>query len=123
MTDPIFYIAPSHVKYRKAADVYPFLEAYIAKKENEIADIEQMVQRYEKRRQAEERAYQSMSSLRRLLSGKKPDHHLAVEYIHYVKKPLEKVRALRQDIEHARRILDSSSPSDVGPVNEEMIEV
>ncbi|EXX89561.1 hypothetical protein BG53_15495 [Paenibacillus darwinianus] len=123
MTDPIFSNAPSGVKYRKAAEVYPFLEAYIVKKENEIDDIEQMVQRYEKRRQAEERAYQAMSSLRRLLSGKKPDHHLAVEYIHYVKKPLEKIRSLRQEIEHARRILNSSSPSDVVPVNEEMMEV
>jgi hypothetical protein len=95
----------------KPADVVPFLEAYIAKKEEEIAEIEQMVGRYEERRLKEERAYQSMSSLRKLLSGKKPTHHLAVEYIHYIKKPMERVRLLRLEIERARELRDSSAPA------------
>ncbi|PWV97835.1 hypothetical protein DFQ01_12022 [Paenibacillus cellulosilyticus] len=94
----------------KPADVVPFLEAYIAKKEEEIAEIEQMVSRYEKRRLKEERAYQSMSSLRKLLSGRKPAHHLAVEYIHYIKQPMERARLLRQEIERARALRDSSAP-------------
>jgi hypothetical protein len=98
------------------------LETYIAKKEQEIADIEQMVERYEKRRAMEERAYQSMSTLRRMISGKKPDHHLAVEYIHYVKKPMEKVRMLRHEIENAREILKASNPSDVIPISEGLAE-
>jgi acetyl-CoA carboxylase alpha subunit len=120
VTDPILFSATSRVSYRKAADVYPFLESYIAKKEQEVADIEQMVERYEKRRMIEERAYQSMSTLRRLISGKKPDHHLAVEYIHYVKKPMEKVRGLRREIENARSILKSTGPADVVPVSDEL---
>jgi hypothetical protein len=95
----------------KPADVVPFLEAYIAKKEEEIAEIEQMVSRYEERRLKEERAYQSMSSLRKLLSGKKPTHHLAVEYIHYIKQPMERVRLLRLEIERARELRDSSAPA------------
>jgi hypothetical protein len=122
MTDPIDLSAPTRVSYRKAAEVYPFLEAYIAKKDQEIADIEQMVERYEKRRMVEERAYQSMSTLRRLISGKKPDHHLAVEYIHYVKKPMEKVRALRLEIENARSILKSTEPTDVISVSDDLAE-
>lgn len=76
---------------RKAAEVYPFLETYITRKEQQAAEIEQVVERYEKKRMLEEQAYQSMSSLRRMFSGQKPDHHLAVEYIHCVKKPMEQV--------------------------------
>ncbi|MBD3917522.1 hypothetical protein H8B09_02050 [Paenibacillus sp. PR3] len=94
----------------KPADVVPFLEAYIAKKEEEIAEIEQMVSRYEERRLKEERAYQAMSSLRKLLSGRKPAHHLAVEYIHYIKQPMERARMLRHEIERARALRDSAVP-------------
>jgi len=100
-------------KPRKAADVLPFLEAYIARKEQQAAEIEQVVERYEIKRMKEERAYQAMSSLRRMLSGKKPDHHLAVEYIHYVKKPMEQVKKLRAEIEQARAILNESKLTDV----------
>jgi hypothetical protein len=97
---------------RKAADVYPFLEAYIARKEKQVAEIEQVVSRYEIKRLKEERVYQSMSTFRRMFSGRTPDHHLAVEYIHYVKKPMEQVKRLRQDIDQARRILEESDPGD-----------
>ncbi|WP_258881374.1 hypothetical protein [Paenibacillus sp. sptzw28] len=120
MMDPIVNAVPSRMKPRKAADVIPFLETYISKKEQEIAEMEQMVDRYEKRRMMEERAYQSMSTLRRLLSGKKPDLHLAVEYIHYVKKPMEKVRALRLEVENARAILRNSGSSDTIAVTNEL---
>ncbi|MBM7565336.1 hypothetical protein GT003_12080 [Paenibacillus sacheonensis] len=108
------------MKHRKAAEVIPFLSTYIAKREQEIAEIEQMVERYERRRLQEERTYQSMSTLRRLLSGKKPAHHVAVEYIHYVKRPMEKVRLLRLEIEQARKILNTSDPSEIITVSSEM---
>jgi hypothetical protein len=103
---------PSPWKKRKAAEVLPFLEAYIARKEQLISEIEQVVARYEKKRLMEERAYQAMSPLRRMFSGKKPDHHLAVEYIHYVKKPMEQVKKLRAEVEQARLILNGSQPHD-----------
>jgi hypothetical protein len=99
-------------KKRKAAEVLPFLEAYIARKEQLISEIEQVVARYEKKRLMEERAYQAMSPLRRMFSGKKPDHHLAVEYIHYVKKPMEQVKKLRAEVEQAKLILNRSQPQD-----------
>lgn len=108
------------VNKRKAAEVYPFLEAFIARKEEQIAEIEQAVQRYEKKRMIEERNYQSMSALRKMFAGKKPDHHLAVEYIHYVKKPMEQIRKLRHEIEHARDILQQSRPTDLVDVSEEL---
>ncbi|WP_042165210.1 hypothetical protein [Paenibacillus gorillae] len=120
MTDPIVYTNYTAAYHRKAAEVLPFIDAYVVKKEQEIIEIEQMVERYEKRRMKEERAYQSMSAFRRLLSGRKPDHHLAVEYIHFVKKPMEKVRELRQEIENARSIQLSSSPGDMVSVSSEL---
>ncbi|TDG00489.1 hypothetical protein [Paenibacillus piri] len=105
---------------RKAAEVYPFLEAYIARKEEQIAEIEQSVERYEKKRQLEERSYQSMSPLRRMFTGRKPDHHLAVEYIHYVRKPMEQIRRLRTEIEQARTIMTGSNPTDLVEISEEL---
>ncbi|MDF2959794.1 MAG: hypothetical protein K0S39_1529 [Paenibacillus sp.] len=108
------------VNKRKAAEVYPFLEAYMARKQEQISEIEQVIERYEKKRQLEERSYQSMSPLRRMFSGKKPDHHLAVEYIHYVKKPMEQIRQLRAELEHARLIMTGSNPSDLVTISEDL---
>ncbi|MDO3681420.1 hypothetical protein [Paenibacillus ehimensis] len=105
---------------RKAAEVYPFLETYIARKEEQLAELEQAIKRYEKKRMMEERSYQMMSAFRRLFAGKKPDHHLAVEYIHYVKKPMEQIRVLRLEIEQARAILNESEPNDLVAVSEEL---
>ncbi|TBL70118.1 hypothetical protein EYB31_34120 [Paenibacillus thalictri] len=105
---------------RKAAEVYPFLEIYIARREQKIAEIEQIIERYEKKRMMEERAYRTMSPLRRMFTGKKPDHHLAVEYIHYVKKPMEQMRQLRMEIEYARTLLSQSDPSDMITLTPEM---
>jgi hypothetical protein len=109
------------VEKRKAAEVYPFLEAYISKREQQISDIMQMVERYEKKRMMEEQAYQTMSPLRRMLSGKKPDHHIAVEYIHYVRKPMEQVKQLRSEIGNARTILEDSDPQDIINLSDEMV--
>ncbi|WP_029192149.1 hypothetical protein [Paenibacillus harenae] len=121
MTDPIIHTGFTiPAQHRKAGEVFPFIDAYVTKKEQEIAEIEQMVERYEKRRLMEERAYQSMSTLRRILTGKKPDHHLAVEYIHFVRKPMEKVRALRLEIEKARSIQNGSAPTDIVSVSYEL---
>jgi hypothetical protein len=108
------------VEKRKAADVYPFLEVYISKREHQISEIMQMVERYEKKRMMEERAYQTMSPLRRMLSGKKPDHHIAVEYIHYVRRPMEQVKLMRIEIESARTILEESQPHDIIKLSDEM---
>jgi hypothetical protein len=108
------------VSKRKAADVYPFLEAYIMRKEEQIFEIEQVIERYEKKRLMEERSYQSMSPLRKMFAGKRPDHHLAVEYIHYVKKPMAQVRQLRVEIENAKQIMTQSEPSDLVNISEDL---
>jgi hypothetical protein len=108
------------VEKRKAADVFPFLEVYISKRENQIAEIVQIVERYEKKRMMEDKAYQTMSPLRRMLTGKKPDHHIAVEYIHYVRKPMEQVKQMRLEIEKARMILEESQPQDLIKLTDEI---
>jgi hypothetical protein len=100
--------------------VIPFLEAYITRKEAQIAEIEQVISRYEKKRLIEERSYQAMSPLRRMFAGKKPDHHLAVEYIHYVKKPMEQIRQLRVELENARIIMTKSDPSDLVTISDDL---
>ncbi|MCC3377080.1 hypothetical protein [Cohnella sp. REN36] len=98
---------------RRSAEVHSLLAALIAKREQEIAEIEELVERYERRARMEEQAYRSMSTFRRMLNGKKPDHHLAVEYIHYVKKPMEKVRKLRAEIARYEAMCDGSVPADL----------
>jgi hypothetical protein len=105
---------------RKAAEVYPFLESYIARKEEQIAEIEQIIDRYQKKRLMEERSYQAMSSLRRMFTGKKPDHHAAVEYIHYVKRPMIQIRELRAEVDHARAIMIGSNPGDLVAISDEL---
>ncbi|CAI6046793.1 hypothetical protein [Cohnella sp. JJ-181] len=98
MTKPIVQTISASGVPARHAEVHSLLDALIEKRLEEVAEIEQMVQRYERRIQKEEQAYRTMSTLRKFLSGKKPDHHAAVEYIHYVKKPLEKARHLREEI-------------------------
>ncbi|RKP54484.1 hypothetical protein D7Z26_11360 [Cohnella endophytica] len=93
--------------------MHSLLAALIAKREQEIAEIEQMVERYERRRSLEEQAYRSMSAFRRMLSGKKPDHHLALEYIHYVKRPLEKARTLRLEVSNYQAMFSGSVPAEI----------
>jgi hypothetical protein len=61
-----------------------------------------------------------MSPLRRMLSGKKPDHHIAVEYIHYVRRPMEQVKQIRIEIETARAILEESQPHDLINLSDDM---
>ncbi|MNW21934.1 hypothetical protein D3C71_2231310 [compost metagenome] len=56
-----------------------------------------------------------------MLSGKKPDHHLALEYIHYVKKPMEKVRSLRLEIANYQEMLSGAVPADLSNVLDERL--
>ncbi|RUS45534.1 hypothetical protein [Cohnella sp. AR92] len=110
MNEPVSSTVATPSSKRKNAEVFSFLESLIEKKEAEIGEIEQMVDRYERRVQREEQAYRTMSPLRRMLTGRKPDHHLAVEYIHYVKKPKERVRLLREEVERLQAMIEGTLP-------------
>jgi acetyl-CoA carboxylase alpha subunit len=105
---PDYSDRPNRSEKRKTGELLPFLETYIARKQQQMDEILQVVERYEKKRAVEEKAYQTMSPFRRMLSGRKPDHHLAVEYIHYVKKPMEQVKRLRNEIEAAKSLMAES---------------
>jgi hypothetical protein len=111
--NPVKAISQERQKSDAGADVHSFLELFIAKREKQITEIELLVSRYEKKRHTEERAGQSFTGLRKFFSAKKPDHHLAVEYIHYVKKPMEQVRLLRAEIEMAREMMAQSSQAEI----------
>ncbi|WP_373229037.1 hypothetical protein [Cohnella sp.] len=113
MTEPVISITAQSVPRRKTAEVHSLLQALIVKREQEILEIEQLVERYERRLRLEEQAYRSMSTFRRMLTGKKPDHHLAVEYIHYVKKPMEKARLLRLEVSNYQDMLSGSIPAEL----------
>lgn len=113
MIEPSALSVPRTAPRRKAAEVHSLLDALIAKREQEIAEIEQMVERYERRLRMEEQAYRSMSAFRRMLAGKKPEHHLAVEYIHYVRKPMEKARLLREELAAYLQMREGSIPADL----------
>jgi acetyl-CoA carboxylase alpha subunit len=114
MNEPANSVPAANVSSkRRSAEVYSFLESLIEKRQQEIAEIEQMVERYERRVRKEEQAYRTMSPIRRMLAGKKPDHHVAVEYIHYVKKPMEKARLLRAEIAKYREMLNGTVPIDI----------
>ena len=106
-------ISQERNKTALTADVHSFLELFISKRERQITDIELVVSRYEKKRHTEERASQSFSGIRKFFSGKKPDHHLAVEYIHYVKKPMEQVRMLRAEIDTAKQMMVQANQADI----------
>jgi DNA primase large subunit len=100
-------------KPTKAAEIFSFLDTYIAKREQMIIDIELIIERYERRRMKEVQAFEAMSNFRRMFTGKKPDHHLAVEYIHYVKKPKEQIRQLKAEIQAATLIVDQTSSGQI----------
>lgn len=65
-----------------------------AKRLSYIAELHGRIERYEKRRAQQQAAYHKMSSLRKLFSGKAPDHHLAVEYMVYVRQPMQEIAQL-----------------------------
>ncbi|WP_168123284.1 hypothetical protein [Paenibacillus sp. HB172176] len=111
MAKPISTEISHRVNQKQNAEVHSLLQNLIEKRKQEIFEIEQMVERYERKVRMEEQAYRKMSALRRMLTGKKPDHHIAVEYIHYVKNPMEKVRLLREELEQYQERLNGFEPN------------
>jgi hypothetical protein len=71
-----------------------FFSELIKRRKEKSDSLAQRIEQYEKKRMAEERIYSSMSPLRKLITGRRPDHHLAVEYMVYVKRPLQEIDEL-----------------------------
>ncbi|HJV46849.1 MAG TPA: hypothetical protein VJ824_14120 [Bacillota bacterium] len=76
------------------------------------------IEQFEKKRMAEERMYRSLSPLRKLIVGKRPDHHLAVEHMVYVKRPLQEIDELSFQIrliEQLEKLLNEDQPIQLPP--------
>lgn len=74
------------------------LEQMRFKREKLIKNLNQKIEIYEKKKVQEQVAYHKMSAFRKLLAARTPDHHLAVEYLVYVKQPLEEIEKLNREI-------------------------
>lgn len=68
------------------------------KRELMIKSLQQQIETYEKKRAQQQAAYHRMSAFRKLLAGKTPEHHLAVEYLVYVKQPMEEIEKINREI-------------------------
>jgi acetyl-CoA carboxylase alpha subunit len=79
-----------------SAELIAMLIRLKTKKEQEIEEIKTKILRYEKERRAEEAFYQSLSSFRKIFTGRPPSHHLAVEYMVHVKKRLKLIDDIKQ---------------------------
>ncbi|BAU27314.1 hypothetical protein DFP93_102443 [Aneurinibacillus soli] len=77
-----------------AKELTDYLHEIKAKRLFYIAELHNRIERYEKRRAQQQAAYHKMSSIRKLFSGKAPDHHLAVEYMVYVRQPMQEIAEL-----------------------------
>ncbi|MEW9667810.1 hypothetical protein [Ammoniphilus sp. 3BR4] len=81
----------------------PLLEEMLHLREKQVRGLVEKVEQYENKRNAEERVYQSMGPFRRLLAAKRPEHHLAVEYMVYVKRPLQEINDIQADMKRIEK--------------------
>lgn len=84
----------------------PLLEDMLQLRENQVRMLVEKVEKYEHKRNAEERVYQSMGPFRRLLAAKRPEHHLAVEYMVYVKRPLQEINEKQADMKKIEKWME-----------------
>lgn len=91
-----------------------YLHEIKAKRLFYIAGLHGRIEQYEKRRAQQQAAYHKMSPLRKLFSGKAPNHHLAVEYMVYVKQPMQEIAHLTDgNVVIDRVLLDLEGESDI----------
>ncbi|MDN4523071.1 hypothetical protein [Fictibacillus fluitans] len=87
-----------------------------SKKEQEIDKIKNKINKYVKKKNAEEAFYQSLSPMRKLFAGRSPSHHQAVEYIAHVKEPLKQIERLKQglfELNHSIRYLQEDHKEEI----------
>lgn len=68
------------------------------KRESLIKKLQQQIDTYEKKRAQEQAAYHRMSGLQKLLAGKIPEHHRAVEHLVYVKQPKDEIEKINREL-------------------------
>jgi acetyl-CoA carboxylase alpha subunit len=70
------------------------LTGMMERREKKIQELRRKIEQYEKRRSQEQTAYQNMSPWRRWIAGRTPDQHRAVEYMVYIKQPMQEIERL-----------------------------
>lgn len=101
--DDLYHRTAFHISADKLILI---IQSLTAKKQDEIEYFKDKIARYEQKRRKEEAAYQSLSPLRRLFTGRPPSHHQAVEYMVYVKEPFKKIEKVKREIQDLKRVLE-----------------
>ncbi|MFJ8268309.1 hypothetical protein [Peribacillus asahii] len=68
------------------------------KKEIDIDLLKYKIHMFEKKKRIEEAYYQSLSTFRKIFTGRPPGHHQAVEYLVNVKERFNEIEMIRQNI-------------------------
>ncbi|MFJ8246400.1 hypothetical protein ACIQ4Z_16255 [Peribacillus asahii] len=75
------------------------------KKEIDIDVLKYKIHMFEKKKRIEEAYYQSLSTFRKLFTGRPPGHHQAVEYLVNVKERFNEIEMIKQKIRTLNSIL------------------
>ncbi|USK70845.1 hypothetical protein [Peribacillus asahii] len=68
------------------------------KKEIDIDLLKYKIHMFEKKKRIEEAYYQSLSTFRKIFTGRPPGHHQAVEYLVNVKERFNEIEIIKQNI-------------------------
>ncbi|MEH6949195.1 hypothetical protein V7068_19430 [Bacillus sp. JJ634] len=68
------------------------------KKEIDIDLLKYKIHMFEKKKRIEEAYYQSLSTFRKIFTGRPPGHHQAVEYLVNVKERFNEIEMIKQNI-------------------------
>ncbi len=72
-------------------------------REKKILSLQDRMKKYELKLAQQQAAYHRMSAFRRLITGRPPDNHLAVEHLVYIKQPLHEIEKLNMEISYLRK--------------------
>jgi hypothetical protein len=79
----------------------------VQERRNRIHGLREKIERYERKREQERNAYQQMSTIRRWLAGRTPEHHLAVEQLVYVKQPMMEIERLAGEMSRLQKVTET----------------
>jgi len=79
-------------------EVIRILKEIKNKKEIDIDLLKYKIHMFEKKKRIEEAYYQSLSTFRKIFTGRPPGHHQAVEYLVNVKERFNEIEMIKQNI-------------------------
>ena len=108
----------SVVLHMSSNELVRVLEGIKNKKELDIELLKYKINKFEKKKRAEEAYYQALPTLQKILVVRPPSHHQVVEYLVNVKDRLAEIELIKQKIFMLNRII---SKVQIESENEEMI--